>query len=946
MGLRTFSAHITKEIKTNLFGTCRTMRQQHAWLASTFILLSLLSTQAPGRAQAEGEQPGLPAYGFHPNKPEEAKSNSKPAKAEVDFGPYMADIQKRIKKVWNAPKDELSRNIQVLFDIHADGHISQLRLAPSADTVLPNPAAGQAALRAVRQSAPFRPLPNGAPESVAIQFNFAYNVIENGKRVTGTLAELREIGMRYYGKRKYPLATKIFSKLTTMDGGNLFEEKSNRATDFNWLGDCYYMQHRYLQAADCFEKAIFVRINTPGSKSAWLPPELPNLDFFMAELTSDLATTAKIYANHGARDRANNLYKNAISAARNAYGPNNELVGHLLQSYLSFAMAQNSFSTAETANRELLSLQIQTIGALNPKTLETLHDLEAVLVKQGKLKEAEDTYKKLMARYENGKEIDDPDMANCLSHVASFYVRHKEYSQAEDLLKRALAIRVKLHDPIARTVRQNLTDVYSLENRPNEAEVMLAEAVERDFKGDDRLLFANDLEDLASHYLSQKNYTKAIELLNLRLVRLNTIKASDKEVQKTLRLLGASYEDQNQLSQAESYYSMLVLKYFPKLSDSSTPSVVDKSTDQIAFDVLDTSKKTDPFGFSPPDTSLIEKQPTKVKSFASTTSEFYEAANDIDRLADLEIKLGHPERAIDLYNEFWNNCHTEWQERMVSRKLTQLYLTAKRYKEAEAILKPTVPDKFRQSYWLGQDTFADLYELASIYANTGRQDKAEQTTKDLIASVSRPDAISYDNNSSGIYERAYVQVPEDDTLILMQSTNGTIGPQGGDTTIIQGVNTAGTVTSRLIGARDPIPYKATDGSERVEPTVCAPVFPSFEEPCLVGTCWPLPRTSTLSKERIYASRQLALAKLSADVAELCLRRNNGALAQTWFKQSFAHLSNERKVASHTVEIEHYNLIRKSILEQYSKLPGKYRVLSLPAKKNISGTHNGSLSTVH
>ncbi len=100
------------------------------------------------------------------------------AQADVDFGPYMADLQRRIKRSWFPPKGQESKRVVVVFKIHGGGELSHLRLEHSSGMSI----ADQAALKAVENAAPFRPLPNGAPEDVDIQFTFDYNVFGGGGR--------------------------------------------------------------------------------------------------------------------------------------------------------------------------------------------------------------------------------------------------------------------------------------------------------------------------------------------------------------------------------------------------------------------------------------------------------------------------------------------------------------------------------------------------------------------------------------------------------------------------------------------------------------------------------------------------------------------------------------------------------------------------------------------
>lgn len=94
------------------------------------------------------------------------------AAAKPDFGLFMADLQRRIKRSWFPPKGHESKRIMVFFKLNRDGKMSGLRLEQSSGI----PVADQAALLAVSKASPFRPLPQGAPSNVDIQFTFDYNL--------------------------------------------------------------------------------------------------------------------------------------------------------------------------------------------------------------------------------------------------------------------------------------------------------------------------------------------------------------------------------------------------------------------------------------------------------------------------------------------------------------------------------------------------------------------------------------------------------------------------------------------------------------------------------------------------------------------------------------------------------------------------------------------------
>ena len=92
---------------------------------------------------------------------------------EPDFGPYMRELQRKIKLNWDPPKGNESKRVVLLFKIAKDGRLLSCRVYKSSGLQ----SADTAALKAVELTAPFKPLPaDYRGQSIDIQFTFDYNV--------------------------------------------------------------------------------------------------------------------------------------------------------------------------------------------------------------------------------------------------------------------------------------------------------------------------------------------------------------------------------------------------------------------------------------------------------------------------------------------------------------------------------------------------------------------------------------------------------------------------------------------------------------------------------------------------------------------------------------------------------------------------------------------------
>jgi TonB family protein len=99
------------------------------------------------------------------------------AQEEPDFGPYVAELQRRIRRNWAPPVEDRSKRVVVLFHISRDGRLLNPQIQQSSGS----PTADQAAIAAVRASAPFRTLPPAfRGNDIAVQFIFDYEIQGHG----------------------------------------------------------------------------------------------------------------------------------------------------------------------------------------------------------------------------------------------------------------------------------------------------------------------------------------------------------------------------------------------------------------------------------------------------------------------------------------------------------------------------------------------------------------------------------------------------------------------------------------------------------------------------------------------------------------------------------------------------------------------------------------------
>lgn len=96
--------------------------------------------------------------------------------SDIDYGAYLANMQRKIKKAWFPPRGNESKTVTLKFKIHKNGEVTDIRLAKGSGISQVDDAATQA----VQSAAPFGPLPAGSPDVIDIKFTFDYNVFNAG----------------------------------------------------------------------------------------------------------------------------------------------------------------------------------------------------------------------------------------------------------------------------------------------------------------------------------------------------------------------------------------------------------------------------------------------------------------------------------------------------------------------------------------------------------------------------------------------------------------------------------------------------------------------------------------------------------------------------------------------------------------------------------------------
>jgi TonB family protein len=95
------------------------------------------------------------------------------------FGPYLVDLQRRIKRSWFPPRGHESDTVSVTFQVDRMGRLIALGLVTESGH-LPS---DLAALKAIENAPPFRPLPEVAREVQSFDLTFGSDLYSGGRLV-------------------------------------------------------------------------------------------------------------------------------------------------------------------------------------------------------------------------------------------------------------------------------------------------------------------------------------------------------------------------------------------------------------------------------------------------------------------------------------------------------------------------------------------------------------------------------------------------------------------------------------------------------------------------------------------------------------------------------------------------------------------------------------------
>jgi|GEM_PF-935891 len=245
----------------------------------------------------------------------------------LDFAPFLESMQRRIKKAWFPPKGNENKRVVVAFQVARDGSVLRQKITKSSGVS----SVDAAATTALRNAAPFPPLPKGAPENIDIEFTFDYNAFKSGA-ISGVNTTHPPAGVSYLDH-----TTNQWNQAETDARKKLEDAKKGKdegaiSTAELQLAHIYTDRGKYPLAIDLYRSAFGVLEKNPDRKSVY-GEELGNL--------------AMVYSLQGKNAEAEVEFKKALELIDSGTGfPSNPAVMQILKEYAKVLYKTNRVDEA------------------------------------------------------------------------------------------------------------------------------------------------------------------------------------------------------------------------------------------------------------------------------------------------------------------------------------------------------------------------------------------------------------------------------------------------------------------------------------------------------------------------------------------------------------------------------------------------------------------------
>ena len=266
---------------------------------------------------------------------------------------------------------------------------------------------------------------------------------------------------------KYAEAEGYFKRAIAIEEKEYGAQHPTLAESLHQLAQLNRRQGKFADAAETFQRAL-------AAKVASLGEDHPNTALTVMNL-------AVLYRHQARYDLAEPLYKRAIDIYKRTVGTEHVETAETTNSLAVMLFEQRRFAEAEPLFLEALHVRTALLGPKHNNVAETHGNMGRLYLAQGRIEEAEKSFLIAVQTFLESSGAAHPDYARSLHFYGEFLTKVHRYPEAEDHLRRALAIRDQVLGRINRNTGATLYRlglvVQLTGGRAPEAESLLKEAL-------------------------------------------------------------------------------------------------------------------------------------------------------------------------------------------------------------------------------------------------------------------------------------------------------------------------------------------------------------------------------------------------------------------------------------------------------------------------------------
>lgn len=389
--------------------------------------------------------------------------------------------------------------------------------------------------------------PDNSPEWVSAQQAFQVAYREHGWNHPATAAALNRMALVHKSRGEAAAAEGLYRQSYAIIRDILGAEHRLAAATMNNLAELYRETHRYEEADDAFRQALEIIERARGASH----PD-----------TGRIARNyARLHRDRGHWEHAVVLYNRAVRIARENNAPVPEQVA-LLRELSTAQRSRGDFAAADLSLNTALAL-IED-GNFSSLKIDILNSRAMNLIAAGDIDAAARSAELALDMRLEKNGWDHPATANEIRTMAWVFRLQDNYSEAEQLLRKALAIDEIFAGRNSIRVAENLLDLAAVLQelgalREKTALLERALRIMQDNPAADEIVLNDAMRRLAGIYFASRDFAAAESLLlQLAAVYESAGAGESAEMAAVLNNLGLVYTARRRYAEAESLYRRAV----------------------------------------------------------------------------------------------------------------------------------------------------------------------------------------------------------------------------------------------------------------------------------------------------------------------------------------------------------------------------------------------------